>query len=371
MAYTFRLDEPIGVGAGRVGCEQIDQAIALLDEPADPHRAVHEARKCLKRTRALLRLAQPAIPEKTFRTENGRFRDIARSLSHARQSQAMLEALARLEEAAVQSGGRQRFERVCAWFESRRSAVEQDLDEGTLEAALAGLRKARRRFAGIHLEDAAERTFDGLADCYRRGRKTRRQAEKHGEDEAYHEWRKSVQHHWRHMQLLAPCWPAALEVRVATAKELSQTLGDDHDLYELIGQLRANQEELGSASAIEALIGVCAERQRALRRQARILGDRLYAEKPAAFRDRMRSYWQTARRYKPADTEPGLPTEDVQVGAEANTPVETSPSEAQETPRSADIVPFESPAGRKGESPRVEPAEATTIPDSPLSKPET
>ena len=77
--------------------EQIDQAVALLSDPKDPHRSVHESRKCLKRVRALLRLARPALQPETFRSENRRFRDIARALSAARDSQAMLESLAKLE----------------------------------------------------------------------------------------------------------------------------------------------------------------------------------------------------------------------------------------------------------------------------------
>ena len=36
------------------------------------------------------------------------------------------------------------------------------------------------------------------------------------------------------MQLLAPCWPSELSARAELSRNLSQILGDDHDLAQLV-----------------------------------------------------------------------------------------------------------------------------------------
>lgn len=295
MAYQFLLSEPIGIGVRRVGREQIDQAIELLSDPPDPHRSVHEARKCLKRIRAVLRLARPALEPDTFRKENCRFRDIARGLSQARDSQAMLEALDKLGQDAGRKDGGKAFDVVQAWLQSERAKAEQDLDQGALAVAARGLTKSRRRFDALALEHAQEGIFDGMEISYRQGRKRHRLSMRGATGETYHEWRKSVQQHWRQMQLLTPCWPAALEARAACARQMSQILGDEHDLYVLIGRLRRQKDLPARRRDIAALIARCTDREQELRRQAQVLGARLYAERPKAFRERIEVYWRTAR----------------------------------------------------------------------------
>ncbi len=67
----------------------------------------------------------------------------------------------------------------------------------------------------------------------RRGALNRHCQEAGATDEDFHALRKSVQQHWRHMQLLSRAWPEALSARADEAKALSQLLGEDHDLYVL------------------------------------------------------------------------------------------------------------------------------------------
>ena len=294
MAYKLRLGEPVVDDLRRIGCEQIDQALGLLTDPEDTHRSVHESRKCLKRVRALLRLARPALPPETFRSENRRFRDIARALSAARDSQAMLESLAKLEGQPRQASNGSVISDVRARLQSDRARHGQDLDGGTLVRVIESLRDARRGFAALAPTDGAERIFQGLETSYRGGRKAQVRARVKGADEDYHEWRKWVQQHWRHMQLLAECWPAAFQVRIDSARALSQTLGDDHDLSVLIDKVEKQKDEGADPGDMDALIADCQDRQRALRRQADLIGARLYAERPAAFRARMEAYWRAA-----------------------------------------------------------------------------
>ncbi len=84
MEYGLRPDEPLAAGVRNVACTQIDRAIGERSSARDPHRSIHEARKCMKRVRALLHLIRPAIGEKVFNKEDRRLRDMGRRLSGPR-----------------------------------------------------------------------------------------------------------------------------------------------------------------------------------------------------------------------------------------------------------------------------------------------
>ena len=64
MAYKFQADESVGEEIVRCAGEQLDRAVAALTEglKEDPVKAVHNARKAIKKERSLLRLARGVMP---------------------------------------------------------------------------------------------------------------------------------------------------------------------------------------------------------------------------------------------------------------------------------------------------------------------
>jgi hypothetical protein len=64
----------------------------------DLNPAVHEARKDLKKLRAVLRLVRDDLGDAVYRSENVRFRDAGRMLSGARDAHVRVETLAALRE---------------------------------------------------------------------------------------------------------------------------------------------------------------------------------------------------------------------------------------------------------------------------------
>jgi hypothetical protein len=117
-----------------------------------------------------------------------------------------------------------------------------------------------------------------------------------GSAEDFHEWRKALQHHWRHMQLLTPCWPSELSARVEISRSLSQILGDDHDIAMLQHLISAPTMSFASPDVTASFLKQCRSRQRALRRDAKMLGERLFAERSQPFAERIEAYWVTAAR---------------------------------------------------------------------------
>jgi hypothetical protein len=97
MTYRFKLQEPIGQGVRRVGLEQIEIAEAKLSSKDDISAAIHDARRCLKRVRALLRLIRPGLEESVYRREAERLAGIGKLLSGVRDLEVMRQTLGKLE----------------------------------------------------------------------------------------------------------------------------------------------------------------------------------------------------------------------------------------------------------------------------------
>ncbi len=97
---------PLGLRLLAFTREQLLQAETHLGrEGEDLHEGVHEARKCIRRTRATLALGAKALGPCAKRID-AELRRLCRGLSHLRNAQALLEALARLDgtvPAAVQA----------------------------------------------------------------------------------------------------------------------------------------------------------------------------------------------------------------------------------------------------------------------------
>ena len=98
MAYRLKLNEPMGRGFQRIAIAQIDRAIVQIDAATETV-SVHEARKCLKRTRALLRFFRPRLGDDTFKNLNSALRDIGQSLSGPRDIDVLGQTVAHLAQA--------------------------------------------------------------------------------------------------------------------------------------------------------------------------------------------------------------------------------------------------------------------------------
>jgi CHAD domain-containing protein len=171
-----------------------------------------------------------------------------------------------------------------------------------LKRARKLLGEARRAFASLKLGgDGFLAIAETLEHDYRKARHAFRHAYRLGEDEAFHDWRKYVQRHWRQLVLVAPSWPKALRPHIALARDLSEILGEDHDLFMLAGRVTDNAKDLGKPAEIRAFLKLCRKRQDELRSLAEPLGTRLFAEKPSSLSARLTAYWATAPQMRQID----------------------------------------------------------------------
>ena len=79
-----------------------------------------------------------------------------------------------------------------------------------------------------------------------------------------------------------------------TAKALSQLLGEDHDIFMLGKLVSTPTMTFGSPEETTAFLKRCSKRQRALRKEARAEGERLFAEQSRPFAERIEGHWALA-----------------------------------------------------------------------------
>jgi CHAD domain-containing protein len=285
-AYRLESGEPLPEGVARIARGRIDHAVDELRGKTDstPEQAVHEARKDMKKLRALLRLARGELGERTYAREDACFRDAARELAGARDADVMLATLKALE---LPDGlGWELRKRIQDGHSEQRSEGR----EAAASGAVAILEAARGRIDDWPLErDSFAALSEGLERTYRRGRREFKEARAERRTEALHEWRKRVKQLWYHASLLKCAWPPVMTAFAGEAHELSDRLGDDHDLAMLAGWVA---EHVGHEAE---LVDAVEDRRARLQTDALALGGRLYAEKPSAYITRIERLWDAGR----------------------------------------------------------------------------
>lgn len=297
MAYRIRPQHRADDEIRRIVIERVDEADAALSAPRERlAEGVHEARKRFKEIRAVLRLVRKPLG-RAFASENTRYRDLARRLAEFREATAMVEAWDVLAAAQPRRFGSPAMARVRGRLAERADTAADGGGAGedvpAVREALAQARTAVNRWPlkgrgfgllrpGLHrgYRDGGRRLAD-VSEALTAGR--------------LHEWRKRVKDQWYHTCLLQRCWRSMLGARRKALKQLSDTLGDEHDLAVMQALLSQEPALFGAASTRAAVADALDKRRGGLQHDALALGRRLYAESPEALVVRWRAYWRIAR----------------------------------------------------------------------------
>src|SRR4030095_9338529 len=100
MGYRLKETELVPDGIKRISLEQIDRVLDRLSvKTRNRDRAVHEARVCFKKIRAMLRLVYGELGRDTFKLENREYRDLGRKLAKTRDTAVVAGTLEELVRA--------------------------------------------------------------------------------------------------------------------------------------------------------------------------------------------------------------------------------------------------------------------------------
>lgn len=254
---------------------------------------VHLARKAGKRLRALIRLCRDELGDDAYRTANTLVRDQGRRLSSVRVSRVLVDTLDTVVEESVVSARdaaplRSALTGLHAGALSRLRSDAAGRDEA--QAALAGLIDCIERFPSParYQEDDLVALEPAVGRSYRAARKTMKLARELDTAHALHEWRKRVNVLRYQMEALSGACAPAIGAIAETLDELSEVLGDDHDLADLQDWCTRYPEEVPAT-----LLPVLTARSRLLRERSFEIAAAVFAEKPQYF---VRLFAEQSRR---------------------------------------------------------------------------
>jgi CHAD domain-containing protein len=295
--------EPVGSAVRRICVARVGRAITELSVPPEERDSgVHNARKSLKRVRAMIRLVRDTVGFRPYREINVVLRDAARRLAPVRDGAVMVDVVDRLVAAhgldpeLVADTHRTL---AAAHASARRAVLE---DDAVFLDTLTALRVVRRRLAAWRADDPSDplavpdefaSIAMGLQRVYRRGLAAFRLSGRDPSVESFHEWRKRVKYLRHQLEALHNAWPEVVGATAAALDTLGEMLGQEHD-YAVFRSVLLTDPADGDPER-RMLTALAAAEQARLRRDAVALGRRLYAEDPSGFVGRMGSYWEVWR----------------------------------------------------------------------------
>ncbi len=292
-AATFALspDEAMMFGLRRVANEQINLAVWHLNAQTDVDLNIHEARKALKRTRAVLRLLRDSIGDKTYSTANILCRDAGRYLSPLRISAVLDETVITLvdQSPALKDAAQPLLQALQRSHRARMQQISEHHD--TLAEISERLQQVQELMSALPEFSDTMPVFRGLRRTYRRGYHELQMTLADPAAHHFHLWRKRVKYLRYQMQLLTFLWPPQMQLSHEQLVILSQKLGYQHDLVDLEVYLQQLSEPALQIAAARLQAPLLRQR-RQLEQQALHLGRYVYAERPNAFRNRIRTYYE-------------------------------------------------------------------------------
>jgi CHAD domain-containing protein len=297
MGYAFEHHADVRDEIVRVMSEQVAKGVDALDDADDdPTTAIHECRRRCKKVRGAIRLVRPSIDGEGYDLVNRLARDAARPLAAYRDAAAMAQSFERLtDRLADHASVPDAVGAVAGVLDARRATAERRSDELADDVT-------RSRALLVELDDAIgtlELTADGwsalgpgLAKTYRRGRSAMDAAIDGPTGVRFHEWRKRAKYTRYHLDLLAPSAPLLLEPFETTFHDLTDALGDAHDLVVLGTWLRSDEATEQIDDDLRPVRIVVDGTRTELERRAIDIGRRVYAESPERFEHRLGAYWE-------------------------------------------------------------------------------
>jgi CHAD domain-containing protein len=268
--------------------------------PTDAAELVHEARKAIKRMRALARLLRDELGEAEFAHVNASLRSAGRRLAGARDADVRLvtlrdlterysHALTPSHEPSSENGqGREGIWRLEAQLQRECLQSSQPSDTDEVLADIAAMRDQLARWSLVDTD--FDTLAPGLRRIYAEGRhRYARCAHNHGREERdMHDWRKRVKSLYYALDMLGAKKASGARRATNRANRLGDLLGSEHDLWMLCAYVEEHPEPFAEDDATRTeLLKRIEQRRRRLRKRALVLGASLYKRKPDKFTRRI------------------------------------------------------------------------------------
>jgi len=298
MAYHLSRRRSVRRALERIVRKELRSAAGELEHAGSRTRdeAVHDARKRIKKTRAVLLLVRTQL-DRTYEKQDGQLGKAGHQLAIERDADAMVETFDRLRARYRSRLRGRKMAAIRRELAARAEVVKAHArKERFTQAAARRLRKAAKQAGRWHLKSQGFKPVRReMKRAFKRARKGLRQAKRRPTAERVHEWRKRVKAHWYHTRLIEQTRPSDMRVYAGRLRRLEAWLGEEHNLVLLRRHLASIERALASEPE-KAMIDRHIERFQAdLRRRALKLGRQIYNVKPRRFARNLQRSWRRWR----------------------------------------------------------------------------
>lgn len=291
MGFRLKSGQSVSNEIRRIVLQQLDRATSELTSIGDPEsdEAIHDARRRVKKIRAIIRLVRPVL-DKEHRADPA-LRQVSKLLAPVADGQGVIDTLNQMSKRYRRELPPKMAEAIRSDLVDRGRRIDtQASKEGVLEKAQMTLRAERQRVKKWKISaDGFRAVAPGLKASVRRARGAMVDAWLHPTASHHHTWRRHVKNHWFHVRLLGARCGYRLQSYQRQLEALDGILGEYHNLV-LLHEVLVSDTALQRVEVARCL-SIVERYQRALRRNAHVLGIRIYSEKPRRFVRRVRELW--------------------------------------------------------------------------------
>ncbi|MBN1159275.1 MAG: CHAD domain-containing protein [Bacteroidales bacterium] len=256
---------------------------------------IHGIRKTMKRSRALLKLYRTVIGEEIYQHENILYRDISRSLSGIRISSVNVKTLNTIVTGGRLIGDRRHYQGLVHDLKTDHSEMirEMLLKQKVLRSISLLLKDNKKKITEIPEFDCDFVLLSaGLRRMYKRCLTNLQHAIIQSSAENIHGFRKPVKYLWNQMIILRPLWSPMMGQYIRHLDMLGERLGVEHDLAELERMIFVRYQ--AKMAGFEQLMHCIRKERQHTQKLAWPLALKVFAEKPGAFANRIKAYWNTS-----------------------------------------------------------------------------
>lgn len=297
MAYRLRRSESVADELRRLARKELRSARIRLRRAHPPSvEAVHEARKSVKKVRAI-QIVIDADGGRGLDASAKRLRAVNRRLSTVRDADVLLESLATLRQKYPQVLSEHTFARVrrrlLEHADEVKSTAARDGTWKKVDRALRAVRKRAKRWRPSHRGFGA--LAPGMRRAHRRGRKAMARANERRRAADFHEWRQEMKTLWYQLRLVEGS-SRDLQRDVRTLHRAETWLGDDHNIAVLCAELSRDPSLAHGQIDMKRLQCAADAYQRRLREKAVASARGIYDTVSSAYVRRIRRAWRVWHR---------------------------------------------------------------------------
>ncbi len=269
--------KPLQDEAGRIAAALDDEIVAHLHD-AD----THDARRAIKKLRALLRLVRPADPDPLKAVET-LYRDAARAISGARDAKAAVETVDRFIEDFPDEVKRCRLDAMRDALRARSEQTDAVVLEEARGEAQALRERARQGLLPVRFDvekSDADILKAGFSKTLHRWRKAQKHAHRRREPDDFHELRKVIKALGAQLLLLREFRKGGFRAQRKKVTELGETLGELNDIHVLHDTLADGGVALPGEIDAAPFAKLLKKQAAALEKQVLRDSRRLYGRRP-------------------------------------------------------------------------------------------